>query len=137
MALLFAAVGAPDLAFTQMMVETLSVVILVFVLTRLDFASADRREPRHRLRDGAIALAGGTGLALLILAVSEVPFDAGLSEFYTRFSAPLAHGRNIVNVIIVDFRGLDTLGEIAVVLGAGLAILGLLSLRPEKPEGSV
>ncbi|WP_320409361.1 hydrogen gas-evolving membrane-bound hydrogenase subunit E [Aureimonas sp. Leaf427] len=129
MALLFASVGAPDLAFTQMMVETLSVVILVFVLLRLDLKPSDRRPPRYRLADGAVALAGGLGLALLILAVSETPFDARLSDFYTAMSAPLAHGRNIVNVVIVDFRGLDTLGEIAVVLAAGLAILGLLGLR--------
>ncbi|KQT45289.1 cation:proton antiporter [Aureimonas sp. Leaf454] len=134
-ALLFAAVGAPDLAFTQMMVETLSVVILVFVLMRLDLGPDDRRALRHRLRDGIVAVAGGLGLTLLILAVSQVPFDATLSDIYTRFSAPLAHGRNIVNVIIVDFRGLDTLGEIAVVLAAGLAILGLLNLPSQTKPG--
>ena len=57
------------------------------------------------------------------------PFDDTLSKFYEAHSLDLAHGRNIVNVIIVDFRGLDTLGEIAVVMVAGLAILALIRVR--------
>ena len=68
----------------------------------------------------------GTAQAML---KGEIPFDARLSDFFAEHSRAIAHGRNIVNVIIVDFRGLDTLGEIAVVMVAGLAILALLRVR--------
>ena len=65
--------------------------------------------------------------------MTQLPFDAALSEFFEAHSRAIAHGRNIVNVIIVDFRGLDTLGEIAVVMIAGLAILALI--RMTRPPG--
>ena len=59
----------------------------------------------------------------------ERPLEATLAEFFARHSFAAAHGRNVVNVVIVDFRGFDTLGEIAVVMTAGLAILTLLGMR--------
>ena len=68
-----------------------------------------------------------------------MPFDASLSRFFEAHSLAIAHGRNIVNVIIVDFRGLDTLGEIAVVMIAGLAILALIRVttpRKDQPEAT-
>ena len=58
--------------------------------------------------------------------------DTRLSDFFTATSVPIAHGHNIVNVILVDYRGFDTLGEIAVVMGAGMAVLALLR-RQKKP----
>ena len=74
--------------------------------------------------------------------VRELPrlrqdFDAALSNFFAAHSKAIAHGRNIVNVIIVDFRGLDTLGEISVVMIAGLAILTLIRMtgRPAEAAG--
>ena len=69
--------------------------------------------------------------------MTQLPFDAALSEFFSAHSRAIAHGRNIVNVIIVDFRGLDTLGEIAVVMIAGLAILALIRMtgRPRQIGG--
>ena len=60
--------------------------------------------------------------------MTQLPFDARLSDFFSAHSKAIAHGRNIVNVIIVDFRGLDTLGEISVVMIAGLAILALIRM---------
>jgi multicomponent Na+:H+ antiporter subunit A len=81
------------------------------------------------VKDGTIALACGVGLTALLLAVVARPFDDRLSAFFAEHSRAVAHGRNIVNVIIVDYRGLDTLGEIAVVMVAGLAILALLRVR--------
>ena len=57
------------------------------------------------------------------------PLDLTLSDFFTAYSTPVAHGRNIVNVILVDFRALDTFGEIGVVMIAGLACLALIRVR--------
>jgi multicomponent Na+:H+ antiporter subunit A len=64
-----------------------------------------------------------------MLKVTEAPFDTGLSDFFNQYSKTIAHGANVVNVIIVDFRGTDTLGEIAVVAVTGLAILALIRIR--------
>ena len=128
-ALIFMLFGAPDLSFTQFMVETLSVVILALVMTRLTLHKSDHRPMRQRLMDATIALACASGLGLLLLSVTQVPFNSELSDFFAENSRLIAHGRNIVNVIIVDFRGLDTLGEIAVVMVTGLAILALIRIR--------
>jgi len=147
LALIFLMFGAPDLSFTQFMVETLSVVILTLVMNRLKLSPVDRRSPLQMLFDGAIAIACGLGFTLLLLKATEAPFDARLSDFFNQYSKLIAHGQNVVNVIIVDFRGTDTLGEIAVVTITGLAILALIRLRagpgrpladndPDRAEGS-
>lgn len=128
-ALFYLLFGAPDLSFTQFMVETLSVIILALVMTRLDLAPIDPRRRSDWLKDGALSALVGTGFALVLAHVVAVPFDRGLSDFYAEFSRQIAHGRNVVNVIIVDFRGLDTLGEIAVVLVTGASILALIRSR--------
>ncbi|MDZ5698373.1 putative monovalent cation/H+ antiporter subunit A [Chelativorans sp. M5D2P16] len=129
-ALLFMLLGAPDLSFTQFMVETLSVVILALVMTRLRLSPADHRPTSEKAVDFSIAMLCGLGLGLMLLQVTQIPFDATLSAFFAENARVIAHGRNIVNVIIVDFRGLDTLGEIAVVMIAGLVILALVRIRP-------
>ncbi len=125
-ALLYLLFGAPDLSFTQFMVEILSVVILALVMTRLDLDSSDPRPLEDWARDGLVALLGGVSVTALLWAVIEGPLDLRLSTFFNAHSVPLAHGHNIVNVILVDFRGLDTLGEISVVMTAGIAILALI-----------
>jgi multicomponent Na+:H+ antiporter subunit A len=128
-ALIFMLFGAPDLSFTQFMVETLSVVILALVMTRLRLNASDYRPTGERIVSGAIAIAGGLAFTLYLLKVTQGTLDMRLTEFFNEFSRPIAHGANIVNVILVDFRGTDTLGEIAVVTVAGLAILALLRVR--------
>lgn len=139
-AVIFMLFGAPDLSFTQFMVETLSVVILALVMTRLKLDIVDRREFEDLLRDGSIALAVALGLSLLLLTILQTDIDLSLTEFFQATSVPIAHGRNIVNVILVDYRALDTLGEISVVMAAALAVLALVRLRvprggsPEKPS---
>jgi multicomponent Na+:H+ antiporter subunit A len=135
-ALLFMLFGAPDLSFTQFMVETLSVVILALVMTRLRLSTSDHRPAREKALDITVSGACGTAFGLLLLKVTQLPFDDTLTKFYETHSLALAHGRNIVNVIIVDFRGLDTLGEIAVVMVAGLAILALIRVRAAPDTGS-
>jgi multicomponent Na+:H+ antiporter subunit A len=132
-ALIFLFFGAPDLAFTQFMVEVLSVVILTLAMTRLRLEERDGRPFEDWLRDGTLALVCGTGVSLLLMIVLSDTLDTRLSEFFVQTSVPLAHGRNIVNVILVDYRALDTLGEISVVMAAGVAITALLR-RPRKEQ---
>ena len=125
-ALLYLLFGAPDLAFTQFMVEVLSVVILTLVMTRLRLDERDHRPLGEALRDGAVALACAVGVSLTLLLVLTGTLDPTLSDFFTATSVPLAHGHNIVNVILVDYRGFDTLGEISVLMATGIAILALI-----------
>ncbi len=115
------------------MAEILSVSILALVMTRLRLMPADRRPWRKILPEATLAAAGGLGFGLFLLAVTQRPFDRKLAEFYETYSYTIAHGRNIVNVILVDFRGVDTWGEIAVVLTTGAAILALVRIRATKP----
>ena len=128
-ALLFLLFGAPDLAFTQFMIETLSVVILALVMTRLKLTPRDHRPLREKIPDAVIAIACGLGFALYLLRVTQGRFDTALTDFFNLYSKTIAHGANVVNVIIVDFRGTDTLGEIAVVMVTGLAILSIVRIR--------
>lgn len=145
-ALLYLLFGAPDLSFTQFMVEILSVVILTLVMTRLRLDRQDLRVFEDLVRDGGLALLCGLGITTLLFAVLQGTLDSRLSDFFNANSAPVAHGRNVVNVILVDFRGLDTLGEISVVMAAGVAILALIrgarrdvrvasGTPPRKPRG--
>ncbi|MCM2503320.1 putative monovalent cation/H+ antiporter subunit A [Aureimonas altamirensis] len=133
-ALLFLLLGAPDLSFTQFMVEILSVAILALVMTRLRLQPADRRPWREVAPELVLAALGGAGLALFLISVTQTTMDTTLSDFYTRYSYVIAHGRNIVNVILVDFRAVDTFGEIAVVLTTGAAILALVRIRVSKKD---
>ncbi len=132
-ALIFMLFGAPDLAFTQLMVETLSVAILALAMTRLRLSAKDPRPVEDLVRDGGLALLIGAATSVLLLRVLQGVFDGRLSEFFARTSVEIAHGHNIVNVILVDYRGLDTLGEISVVMTAGIAVLALLR-RQHKRE---
>ncbi|SEP77856.1 multisubunit sodium/proton antiporter, MrpA subunit [Devosia sp. YR412] len=128
-ALIFLLFGAPDLAFTQFTVEVLSVVILALVMTRLRLDERDPREWEDLARDGTLALVCGAGISLLLMVVLAGDLDTRLSDFFAATSVPIAHGANVVNVILVDYRGFDTLGEIAVVMGAGMAVMALLRRR--------
>ncbi|QDZ09596.1 hydrogen gas-evolving membrane-bound hydrogenase subunit E [Devosia ginsengisoli] len=135
-ALIFLLFGAPDLAFTQFMVEVLSVVILALVMTRLRLDERDQRPFEDLARDGTLALVCGVGVSLLLMVVLSGVLDTRLSDLFTATSVPIAHGHNIVNVILVDYRGFDTLGEISVVMAAGIAIMALLRSRakPAVPK---
>ncbi|MEW9616079.1 putative monovalent cation/H+ antiporter subunit A [Shinella sp. S4-D37] len=128
-AMLFLLFGAPDLAFTQFMIETLSVVILALVMTRLKLTPRDHRPLAEKIADAVIAIACGLGFSLYLLKVTQGRFDTALTDFFNLYSKTIAHGANVVNVIIVDFRGTDTLGEITVVMVTGLAILSIIRIR--------
>ncbi|MDW8065431.1 MAG: putative monovalent cation/H+ antiporter subunit A [Anaerolineae bacterium] len=129
-ALLYMLFGAPDLAMTQFAVETLTVILLVLVVYRLPrFTRLSGRSAR--LRDTALALAAGGMMTALMLMVLSAPLKSRLAPFFAANSLTLAKGRNVVNVILVDFRALDTLGEITVLAVAAIGVYALLKLRTE------
>ncbi len=130
-ALIYVQFGAPDVAMTQFAVETVTVILFVLVIHRLP--SYVRLSSRtSRMRDGIIALGTGGLMTLLVLAVLETGNESRLSGFFAEQAYPEGHGRNIVNVILVDFRALDTMGEITVLSLAGLGVYGLLKIRKRK-----
>jgi multicomponent Na+:H+ antiporter subunit A len=130
-ALIYVLFGAPDLAMTQVLIETLTVILFVLVLYHLPrFAMLSSRGTR--LRDALIAGTAGILMSALTLAAFSVQNNVPLSDFFRETSYTEAHGRNIVNVILVDFRAIDTLGEITVLAIAALGIYALLRLRPRR-----
>ena len=132
-ALIYVLYGAPDLAMTQFMVETLTVILLLLVFYHLPRFTEFATRP-GRFRDLAASLAGGAIVTALVLTASAQERFRPLTAFFAERSLPEGYGRNIVNVILVDFRSLDTLGEITVLGVAGVGIYALLKLR--LPGGS-
>lgn len=124
-AIVFLMFGAPDLAMTQFSVETLTVLIYVLVFRHFRSLGA-RSAPIERVSDATIAGAIGVIIGGLVWVVATADTAPQLREYFAGFGPTLGHGRNIVNVILVDYRGLDTLGEITVVMTAGIAVLALL-----------
>lgn len=126
--LLFLFYGAPDLAMTQFSVDTLTVILFVLVLYKL---------PKYlkltknvlRLEHGILSLTFGTLISLIILMILQQPVQKGISNFYGENAYLLAKGKNVVNVILVDFRGADTLIEVSVLTVASLGVFGLIKLR--------
>jgi multicomponent Na+:H+ antiporter subunit A len=140
---LFLFTGAPDVAYTQFVVETVFVIVVASVLIRLKRQGRGSSLPEPSLRPLALAvalLAGAVLTALLLLATAGA-FDTSLTDFFAARSVPEAFGRNVVNVILVDFRALDTLGEITVVMLSFLAAWPLLQAlrgrRTSTPKGGV
>jgi multicomponent Na+:H+ antiporter subunit A len=134
-AMIFVLYGAPDVAMTQFAVETLSVVIFVLVLYHLPRYRAHTFR-WSRLLDGALSVALGGLMGGLVLLGAREQLGEPVSNHLASISVPEAYGRNVVNVIIVDFRALDTLGEIAVLLIAALGVLALLRVRADAPQAT-
>jgi multicomponent Na+:H+ antiporter subunit A len=126
-AVLFMVQGAPDLALTQFLVETLTLVVFVLVLRHLP----ERFEPGpRRLGEGARwVIAGGMGVfvAGFVVVAASARTAAPVSDEHIARALPDGGGRNVVNVILTDFRGLDTLGEVTVLSVAGLGIASLVA----------
>ncbi len=133
MAMLFTFFGAPDLAMTQLVIETLTIILLALAFYHLP-TFRHNSAPRTRVVDLTIAMGGGLMITLLVLAALAVQTPTPISDYYLEQSYAQAHGRNVVNVILVDFRALDTLGEITVLTIAALGATALLKLRPKKRE---
>jgi multicomponent Na+:H+ antiporter subunit A len=107
--------------------------VILFVLAFYHLPHfAQLSTPRARLRDGLIALLAGALMTALVLSAVGYQLYPGISHYFVDNSLPLAHGRNIVNVILVDFRGIDTMGEIAVLGIAAIGVFALLKLRLDK-----
>ncbi|HXG09205.1 MAG TPA: putative monovalent cation/H+ antiporter subunit A [Gemmataceae bacterium] len=132
-ALIFVLFGAPDLAMTQFLVETLTVILFVLVFYHLP-ESRIVSGRAARWRDAALAAAAGALMTALVLVGTPENYPP-ISAYFAKHSVAEGHGRNVVNVILVDFRGLDTLGEITVLAVAGLGVYALLKLRRRADGG--
>jgi multicomponent Na+:H+ antiporter subunit A len=131
-ALIFIIYSAPDVAITQLLVETLVVVLFAAAALKLPHLTS---EPlRKRWIDAIVAMGLGVVTTVILLKVTAGPIDRELTTFFETASWPQAFGQNIVNVILVDFRALDTFGEIAVVLIAAISIFALLKSKPEEEK---
>jgi multicomponent Na+:H+ antiporter subunit A len=130
-ALIFVQFGAPDLAMTQLTIETMTVLLFVLVIHRLPLFSRISHGWSIRL-DAVVALAAGGLMTVLALVALTEHRGSRLAEYFAEQSLPAAHGRNIVNVILVDFRAMDTLGEITVLALAGAGVFALLKLGARK-----
>jgi len=131
-AMIFIGFSAPDVAITQLLVETLVVVLVAVALLRLP--TLESEVGNRRPIDAVLAFGVGLTVTVILLSVLSQPLDLRLTEFFEITSWPEAYGRNIVNVILVDFRALDTFGEIAVVVVAALSSYALL--RTTHPVSS-
>ncbi len=134
-AMTFLLYGAPDLAMTQFSVETLTVIIYVLVFRHFRNLGA-LSPPLVRLRDLAIGAGIGTLIGGLVLSISTTDTAARLREYFVQFGPTLGHGRNIVNVILVDFRGFDTMGEITVLATAAIGVRALIRLAATDDANS-
>ncbi|UYF98630.1 monovalent cation/H+ antiporter subunit A [Halomonas sp. GD1P12] len=125
-ALTFARFSAPDLALTQLSVEVVTMILLMLALFFLPQKTPPESSAKRNLRD--IVLAGGLGGVVASLNYAVMTRESfSISQFFMDNSVPGGGGHNVVNVILVDFRGFDTLGEITVLALAGLAIFKLLN----------
>ena len=134
----FVLMSAPDLALTQLLVEIATITLIMVVLHFLPQTSPPERGAWRQWRDGVIAILAGIGITVVAYAVMTRPF-ASIAPFYLERALPEGGGTNAVNVIIVDFRGFDTLCEITVLGVAGLTMFALLwNLRlPEATADAV
>ncbi|MFH2133719.1 MAG: monovalent cation/H+ antiporter subunit A [Pseudomonadota bacterium] len=136
-ALVFVRFSAPDLALTQLVVEVVSIVLLLLALYYLPPTPPAEESIPRIVRDALLALAAGVGLGAASYVLLTSPFDT-ISGFYLAQAVPGGGGSNVVNVILVDFRGFDTLGEITVLAMVGLAahtLLDQLILKAPTHDG--
>src|SRR5690606_3464760 len=130
--------SAPDLATTQLLVEVVTTILILLGLRwlppRLRLPERRALETRlRRLRDVGLAVVVGFGMTLLAYAVMTHPVDGSISDFFLAAAYSEGGGRNVVNVILVDFRGFDTFGEITVLGIVALAVFALLRrFRPAR-----
>ncbi|MBW6479980.1 MAG: DUF4040 domain-containing protein [Bacteroidales bacterium] len=125
--IIFIAYSGVDLAITMIMVETLMIILAMAVVYHLpryqNFSSTGAR-----MRDALVATLVGTFFMVLVLQAGTSSLETPISDYFKEASYSLAYGRNIVNVILVDFRALDTLGEITVISIAALGIYAMIKL---------
>ncbi len=125
-ALAFVLLSAPDLALTQLSVEVVSILLLLLALYYLPQEAPPERAADRALRDFFLGCLVGGGVGWLTWAMLTRPFDS-ISGYFIANSVPQGGGTNVVNVILVDFRGFDTYGEITVIGITALGIAAMLS----------
>lgn len=124
--------GAPDLALTQFAVESLVAVLLTVVLLVLPIRGASTRTGRERAFDIVLSVAFSAVLFVALLDMSMAPHVTPVSDFFGAQSYVSAFGRNVVNVILVDFRSFDTLGETTVIALAAMFAWSLFGPRTTR-----
>ena len=122
--MIFVTLSAPDLALTQITVDVVTTVLLLMSLSLLPQLTPYESSRTRRWRDALIAIGGGIGIGWITWLIMTRDHNS-ISWFFVQQSLPLGGGSNIVNVILVDFRGFDTFGEIAVL---GIAAIGALCM---------
>jgi multicomponent K+:H+ antiporter subunit A len=139
--LTFAWFSAPDLALTQLVVETVTLILVLLGLrwlprrlVEVDSRRSTLRARARRSRDFVVAVLVGAAVAAVTYAVLTRPLSSEVGDFYVRNSLELGGGRNVVNVILVDFRGFDTMGEITVVGIVAMIVYALLRRFRPAPE---
>lgn len=130
LALFFVFFGAPDLALTQLMIEVITLVLFVLAFHFLPDAFNSQRNRGRRIFDLGTALACGITLTILILVTGNNHIAPSIADWYLDNSVSIAHGTNVVNVLLVDFRGMDTMIEITVLVIAATGTIALLRLHP-------
>lgn len=124
--LVFVRFSAPDLALTQISVEVVTIILLMLALYFLPQLTPSESSRGRIIRDIILASGAGLGVGLFALAILTRPYDTSLADFFLANSVSGGGGTNVVNVILVDFRGFDTLGEITVLAIAGLGVYLML-----------
>ena len=136
-ALIFVRFSAPDLALTQLSVEVVTIVLMMLALFFLPQATPNESSAPRVIRDITLAGAAGLGVGLIVFAVLTRPYQT-IADYFLANSVSGGGGTNVVNVILVDFRGFDTLGEITVLAIAAVGVLAVLkdlSLQAAAPSG--
>ncbi len=129
-ALIFLTSAAPDVAMTQVLVETLVVVIVALNFYKQPLVPNFERDVLSvGLVRASIAILSGMAITILLLNVLQIPLDLSVNQYYLQNSLSFGKGSNVVNAILVNFRSLDTLGEILVIGVAALGIYGLLQSK--------
>jgi NADH:ubiquinone oxidoreductase subunit 5 (subunit L)/multisubunit Na+/H+ antiporter MnhA subunit len=131
---LFVVLRAPDLALTQLLIETASLILFLLVLRFLPPFAPEVLSFWVRFRDAAISvMVGGLVVVLLLIANSETLYPS-IAGYFLENSRILGGGRNVVNVIVVDFRGYDTMGEITVLTIAAIGVYTLIKRERGQPQ---
>lgn len=125
---------APDLALTQLIVESISLILYLLVFQRLPRFIKDIEARGKKIVDVVVATGFGLTIAGLALAAHGTRLYKPISDYYIANSLDLAGGTNVVNVTLVDFRGLDTMGEITVLSIAAMSVYALIKLRKKDAK---
>jgi multicomponent Na+:H+ antiporter subunit A len=133
-AVFYVLASGPDLALTQLVVETLLLVVFLLVIEELPAYYAELRV-RVAARDAALSVLVGATAFVAVLVAAPDPALSETAEWYVNNAVEEGGGTNVVNVVLTDFRAFDTLGEAAVILLAAASVLVLLAMRDRGETG--